>query len=136
MRRALLLLVLAGCPSNNDGFGSSCEADRDCSGGDVCARNGECDPTSALRGVRATWTIGGQQATVTTCTPFPDFELDYYADAYGQDVFGYAPVPCKQGSFFIDKLPTRYTTVAIGSNSFSQAAAIDADGTVAFDLQP
>lgn len=136
VRHAWLLIVLAGCPSNNDGYGSSCELDSECSGGDLCARNGECDPPSRLRSVRTTWTINGQQPTLTTCASFPSFELDYYADPYGNDVFGYAPVPCMQGSFFIDKLPTRYTTVAIGSNAFSRAGLISADGTVSFDLQP
>ena len=137
MRLALLLpLVLAACPANNTQGIQSCNVDSDC-GGDVCARDGECDAASDIRGVKVTWTINGQPASATTCATTPDFYLEFYDTTYGYN-FGYSPVPCMQGQFFIDKIPRRYTEVALSSNqsNFAVTKLIDASNMASFDLTP
>lgn len=134
MRLLALLLVLPACPSNTQG--GPCEQDLDCSGGQICARDMECIAPGDTRGVKTTWTIGGQAASATTCGTMPDFYINFYG-ANPQDAFGFAPVPCVQGQFFIDKLPTRFDQVELGADgSFDLVRRVDPSGMVAFDLSP
>lgn len=77
MRLIALLLVLSACPSNT-GSGYYCERDTDCSGGLICARDMECIAPGDTRGVKTTWTIGGQAADATTCATMPDFYINFY----------------------------------------------------------
>ena len=92
---------------------------------------------SDIRGVKVTWTIGGKAASATTCASTPDFYLEFYDTSYGYD-FGYAPVPCMQGQFFIDKIPRRYTEVGLSSDQtrFASTKLIDASNMASFDLTP
>jgi hypothetical protein len=132
MRRAVLagLVALAGCPGPNNP--SECTTDGDC-GSDVCARDGECLPAADVYKVKVTWTIHGMAASATTCAPAPDFYINFYTRS--QETFGFAPVPCNQGQFFVDKLPTRFIDVELGAdNRFDQFASFDAQGTATFDL--
>jgi len=130
MRALVLVVLLAGCPGSK----AECVTDGDC-GSDVCARNGECLPASDVYPVRVTWTIRGMPASATTCAQTPDFFI-YFQSA--NDSFGFAPVPCNQGSFFVDKLPKRYTEAEIGADGrFDEFMAIDPRaGTAMFDLSP
>jgi hypothetical protein len=131
-----LPLVLAACPADPLPQTQYCNVDSDC-GGEVCARDGECAAASDIRGVKVTWTINGQAASMTTCAPAPDFYLEFYDTSYCYD-FCYAPVPCMQGQFFIDKIPLRYTEVALSSDqsNFAVTKLIDATNTASFDLNP
>lgn len=135
MRAALLsLAILAGCGGNGT---SMCTTDSQC-GGDTCARTGECLPASEIQSVKVTWTIQGQPASATTCASSPSFLLEFDGQDYG-DAFGYAPVPCMEGQFSMDKLPTRYVQVDIGLDNASYFLAskpIDGTGVVSFDLSP
>jgi hypothetical protein len=134
--RAVLLLpfILAACPSDSTSQYSNCAVDADC-GGDVCARDGECAAASDIRGVKVTWTLNGQTANATTCASSPDFFLEFYNSSNGYD-FGYEPVPCMQGQFFIDKIPREYTEVGLSQTEgqFTQTELIDNNNTAAFDL--
>jgi len=132
----VLPLVLAACPADGTQQNQYCNVDGDC-GGEICARDGECAAASEIRGVKVTWTINGQAANATTCAPAPDFYLEFYDTTYGYD-FGYAPVPCMQGQFFIDKIPLRYTEVALSSDqsNFAVTKLIDSSNTASFDLTP
>jgi hypothetical protein len=134
--RALLVatVALAGCGSDGSG---TCMTDSQC-GGDVCARDGECLPASEIQSVKVTWTIRGQAASAMTCAASPSFLLQFDGYSYG-DSFGYAPVPCMEGQFTMDKLPTRFVQVDVGldnAGSFLGSKPIDASGVVAFDLAP
>jgi hypothetical protein len=133
--RAVLFLIplLAACPANDPQY-SNCSSDADC-GGDVCARDGECAAAGDIRGVKVTWTLNGQMANATTCASSPDFFLEFYNSSNGYD-FGYEPVPCMQGQFFIDKIPKQYTEVGLSpiAGQFTQTEPIDASNTAAFDL--
>src|SRR5439155_4231994 len=102
-----LAVVVAGCGSTAGP--STCTVDKYC-GGQVCARNGECVSASTVRMVKVTWTIRGQQASATACGSTPSLELWFNSP---QDYFGYAPVPCMEGQFTIDKIPTRYDEVEL-----------------------
>jgi hypothetical protein len=136
MRAALLLpIVLAACPAGDSSQFNNCTDDSQCSG-QVCARDGECIDSSDVRGVKVLWTLNGAAADATTCASTPDFYLEFYDTTYGYD-FGYAPVPCMQGQFFIDKIPTRYTAVGLSSDSttFTQTQSIDASNQASFDLK-
>lgn len=132
MRAALLVLVLAGCGTPT---GGACEIDDDCSGADVCARNGEC--SSSARMVRVTWTIRGMAANASTCAQSPSFFILFSSPSPG-DQYGYDPVPCAAGVFTVDKLPRRFNAVELGVNStgYSEAAAFDAQGNAMLDLAP
>ncbi len=134
MRAAVLLVLLAGCPSDSQ---STCTTDSQC-GNNVCARDGECLPATEIMSVKVTWTIRGQAASATTCASSPDLLLQFDGVSYG-DSFGYAPVPCMEGQFTEDKLPTRFQQVDIGLDNagyFLGSKPIDATRVVAFDLAP
>jgi hypothetical protein len=107
MRRIALLVALAGCPHD----GGPCQTDHDCNGL-VCTRDFECLPSSQVRSVKVTWTIHGQPADATSCAPTPGFTLRFI-DSYTNTAFGYEPVPCMEGQFTIDKIPTAYDYVEI-----------------------
>lgn len=133
MKRALLVLVLAACPSSDTK--TVCMVDSDC-GGDVCARDGECLPASEVWPVKVTWTIRGSAANAQTCATSPSFYLQFDGQ-FQQDSFGYEPVPCEQGQFLVDKLPKRFVQVEIGENNrFLDAQPISAAGSASFDLYP
>jgi hypothetical protein len=134
VRLVALLLLIPACPSNTSG--GFCEQDTDCSGGQICARDMECIAPADTRGVKTTWTIGGQPADATSCGAMPNFYINFYG-ADPQDAFGFAPVPCMQGQFFIDKLPTRFDQVELGAEGgFDLVRRVDASGVAAFDLTP
>jgi hypothetical protein len=155
---AVLAISLGGCiiepPDGNDpppggggggwgsgwggGGGSSgygCRADSECGGSYVCARTGECLPESAVRIVRTTWTLEGQPASDATCTSAPKLSITFLTGP--GDVFGFAPVPCDAGKFTVDKLPTRFSSVALarlGDDHGGGTAAFDVEGNALIDL--
>ena len=134
MRWVVLAIALAGCPGPQH-YGD-CESDSECDG-DVCARDGACYPASDVYPVRVSWTIHGMPASATTCAPAPNFEINFRGFTVNE--FGFAPVPCDQGQFFIDKMPKGYNAVELSaSGHFDQNASIivgtGATGTAVFDL--
>ena len=137
LRSALLVvsLTLTACPSSPQTV--MCQTDTDCSGGDICARNGECDAPSDVRAVKVTWLIRAMPASAQTCANSPSFYVQFDGPTY-EDTFAFEPVPCDQGQFNIDKLPKRFTQVEMGiDGQFNDIAAIDpATETAAFDLFP
>ena len=149
MKRGLLLVVLVGCtwssrddddmrirdPDPPRGPGrSGCQADNDCSGSNVCARTGSCLPSSEVYAVHVNWTVKGAPASEAVCAPSPDLQINFGVS--GDDAaFGFAPVPCVEGKFTVDKLPTKFTTVRLRHGSKWETAAIDATtGDAVFDL--
>ena len=134
MKRALILVLLAACPSSDTQ--TECMLDSDCGGGNVCARDGECLPSGQVWAVKVTWTLRGSAANASTCASSPSFYLQF--DGFDlHDTFGYEPVPCDQGQFLIDKLPKRFVQVEIGENNrFLDAQPISAAGSASFDLYP
>jgi hypothetical protein len=131
----LAAVALAGC--GGDGTGAACTQDTDCSGGQVCARNEQCDAKSDVRSVKITWTIGGMPASSQTCAGQPSLYLQFDSPYYGDD-FGFDPVPCQQGQFNIDKLPKRFDDVELGPDggALLEAPIDPADDPVSFDLMP
>jgi hypothetical protein len=137
MRSVTLLLVVlaAGCPKDTTPPSGMCESDSQC-GGDVCARDGECLPANMVGSATISWTIRGMAASPTTCANSPEFYLNFDSSSTGE-AFGFAPVPCQEGNFHIDKLPIRFDEVEIGINNQPLSIKpIRADGTVSFDLSP
>lgn len=150
-RYALVVLLAAGCiqdptsdptwtdppPSGQPGPGpieSGCQQDSDCGTNAVCARDGECLAPSDVRAAHITWTVNGAAASASSCTSTPDLELDFFSS---QGSYGYAPVPCMEGKFSIDKLPVWFTSVSLQSQSSGASASgtIDAaTGDVTLDL--
>jgi hypothetical protein len=134
MRLAIAIAFVAGCGSHGGSNDGMCTTDRDC-GGAVCARDGSCLAESQVRMLVVKWTINGAQASQTTCARAPSFELVFSSDS---SFFGYAPVPCMQGQFTIDKLPRYYTTVELdidGGGGPLGASAISSAPDVSFDVQ-
>jgi hypothetical protein len=148
MRRLLFAVtLLAGCivrdppPPDDGGWGpppppppppDPCGGG--CFGGEVCARDGECLPPSEVRAVHLEWTVQGAQADATNCSPFPDLFVDFIDDS--GDRFGFSPVPCVQGRFSVDKLPTRFTMTELGvyESHTGTTLPFDETGTAKFDL--
>jgi hypothetical protein len=129
---APLVLILAGCPRT----GGDCQIDQDCSGSEICARNGECHAPSDVRTIHVTWTIRGMPASSTTCGATPNFYI-LFSSPEVSDAYGYEPVPCASGLFTIDKLPKRFNAVELGvDGGYSEQAAFDAQGNATFDLAP
>jgi hypothetical protein len=132
--RAVVVVValLAGCPAD-DSMPREC-TDTSC-GGDVCARDGECLPANEVRAVKTTWTIDGMAASMTTCAPIPNLHIYFRSTG---DSFGFDPVPCDQGQFFVDKLPLRFDEVDLGADGhFELTAFIDPQTlTTTFNLHP
>jgi len=126
------LVALAGCPLSG---GSECNADNDCGGGDVCARDKMCASPSAVRAVVTTWTINGGDANTASCVNKVDLFITFIGrDA--SDTIGFAPVPCKIGQFTVDKLPSRFTQVELGvEGGASLVRPIGTSNTVAIDLR-
>lgn len=115
-----------------------CEMDSDCAGtgsADVCARDGECLPSSQIWTIHVNWTIAGQPASATTCTS--DFELSFLVNdpsqPYGPE-FGFAPVPCAEGRFTIDKMPTDYEYVILSDDQTYVTGMFDGSGNVTLDF--
>jgi hypothetical protein len=147
MRGALLLIVFGGCiqrdpqPTGDDTQvppppppppPTGC--DNSCPGGEVCARDGECLPPSQVWAVHLTWTVQGAPADATTCASHPDLFVDFIDDS--QDRFGFAPVPCVEGRFNVDKLPVRFdmTELGVEDSHMGTTMEIDATGAAVFDL--
>jgi hypothetical protein len=161
MRHALLALpLLAACviespnpgddtyypPPDNSGWGSGygggggttdygCHQDADCGSNLVCARDGECLASTAVRIIHVNWTLKGLPASETTCVHAPSLAITF-GDTVG-DLFGFAPVPCKAGRYTIDKMPTRFDHVELsrqGEYSGGDDGPFDATGNVTLDL--
>src|SRR5262249_18385617 len=137
MRFAVVALAasLAGC-SLTPGSGGECASDSQC-GDDVCARTNECLPRSSVEQVMVKWTMNGAAADATTCPSHANLYLQFDSSDCG-DPLRYAPVPCRQGSYFIDKLPKRYVQVELGFEGHTgDVSSLDAaTGQVQFDLFP
>ena len=132
-------MLLVGCLGPSGHRGSSepgtCHRDSDCGGSDLCARNAACLPPSEIRAVYVIWTLNDTMTNPTTCTSIPTFEIEFLGSA-DDDPLGYAPVPCAEGKFTVDKLPTSFTEVRISHRGQRQTAKIDATtGEAALDLQ-
>jgi hypothetical protein len=145
--RVLLVVLLAGCierstvPPDDPGPGNGgngeifpggipsgrCQGDSACNSGEVCARSGNCLPASQVFPVHVAWTLRGMPAGPMTCEAAQDLEIGFFT-ASGDGYLGYAPVPCVEGKFTIDKLPRTYVRVRLGRThaaSEGQAAVID-----------
>jgi|KBSSwiStaDraftv2_1062776.scaffolds.fasta_scaffold200325_3 hypothetical protein len=148
--RGLLAILLVGCTwsSSRDGDvvddppptirppfeHDACRSDSACAPGELCARTGTCLPVSEIRAVHVIWTVRGAAADVAACSPAPDFEIDFRSSDSASRL-GYAPVPCEQGKFTVDKLPTKFTTVRLSHKGTTDTAGIDAaTGNAVFDL--
>jgi hypothetical protein len=129
MRFAALALMagLAGCSLTSSGSGGECRSDSQC-GDEVCARSGECLPRSSVREAVVKWTVNGGVADQAACASHPDLYLQFDGKDYG-DVLRFAPVLCRAGSFFIDKLPTRYEKVELGAEAGASEVTALAPGS-------
>ena len=145
----LLPLALVGCMQSDPyppggggggggggGTGLVCQGDSDCGGGQVCARTGECLLPTDVQTVHVTWTLQGQPASTATCASSSQLEIDFPSGNDGW--WGWAPVPCDEGKFTVDKLPTWFTEadVSIDNDPGSTVTAtIDAaTGNASLDL--
>jgi hypothetical protein len=133
MRLLVMALVvcsaLSGCASD-----PPCNVDSDCSDGDLCARNAVCLPSSRIRAVHVTWTVQGMAASETTCTGMEGLNIEFRTSSEYKPL-GYASVPCAEGAFSVDKLPTAFTVVRMYRGVLSRSATIDATtGEAAFEL--
>ena len=114
-----------------------CDQDTDCSDGDLCARTHECLPSSDIRAVHVLWTVMGAVADANTCTATQDLGVEFLDDTGYH--FGYAPVPCMEGRFNVDKLPLRFATAELGvhdGNDWTDTIIDPTTGNASFDLQP
>jgi len=145
--RGVLLLLLAGCSASGSdrtvdggvvpvGPGGRCEADTQCTGGEVCARTERCYETSQIRAVHVTWTLNGMPASATTCRGSEDLQIFFQGTQSEDASLGFAPVPCVAGKYSIDKLPISFTQVQLGGGDVaSQRTTLDrSTGDAMLDL--
>jgi hypothetical protein len=115
-----------------------CESDAACGTGNVCARDGECLASTDVRIIHVTWTVNGQPASASTCATSPGLDITFLGNgAEGTDQFGFAPVPCMEGKFTVDKMPTRYSEVALEPDCLCKTAdtdVFDSTGSATLDL--
>lgn len=147
----LLPLALVGCMQSDPpyppggggggggGTGLVCQADTDCAGGQVCARTGQCVQPSDVHTVHVTWTLQGQPASTATCASSSQLEIDFPSGPGGDGGWwGWAPVPCDEGKFTVDKLPTWFPEADVsidGDPGSTVTAQIDAStGLATLDL--
>ncbi len=125
-----------GCGPQPINTSGSCTQDSDCGTGNVCARDGGCYLPSQVRSAAVLWTLQHQPASTTTCASSPDLQLDFI-DESGRPGCGFAPVPCVEGRFSIDKLPTFYVGAQLGTTSSPgavQGSLDPASGQLTLDL--
>jgi len=117
---------------------SGCSSDTSCGTGNVCARDGECLAAADVRIIHVGWTVNGQPAGTSTCSSFPNLDITFTGNsADGYDQFGFAPVPCVEGKFTVDKMPKSFTQVALEPDCLCQTAdssVFDATGSATLDL--
>jgi len=138
MTRALAFVFLVGCAGSSNeppGLGGpgdcsvlGCDADQ------VCTREGACLPPDQVRAVHVTWTVSGAAASATSCAGALDLELGLQGRGVGG--FSFAPVPCVEGAFTVDRLSKAYDRVELGREQSRdvQTASIDATGDAALNL--
>lgn len=132
--RIFALVLLAGCPLTTGPSTGECKTDGDCAG-NVCGRDDLCYPPAELREVRTTWTIRGMAADPVTCSGHSDLMIGFSGGAGGESL-AYAPVPCENGQWLMDKLPRAYSSVELGrKDGIPDIKSIGASGAVAFDLR-
>ncbi len=114
-----------------------CHVDSECGGGLVCARTGACASASSVHVIHVSWTVNARPASTETCVNAPDLELTF-SEPYGElGTFGFAPVPCVEGKFTIDKMPLGYTTISLERQYDYQGGTIgtfDSTGSALLDL--
>jgi hypothetical protein len=103
-----------GGSGGTSGYG--CHVDTDCGTGSgsnasVCARDGECMLASQVRIIHVNWTVLNQPASTTTCSSSPNLDITF--KDVDQVSFGFSPVPCVEGKFTVDKMPTTFTMVSL-----------------------
>jgi hypothetical protein len=155
--RAVLVLTILGCaagcgapstspepdgsppwmdPGGPIGFPDGCHDDSACATGEVCARIGGCTPADQVRAVHVYWTLSGRPANASTCDATPSLLLRISPpDSFGA---GWAPVPCSQGKFTVDKIPISYTEAKLslqyGQDTPQQGTFDAVTGEVTIDL--
>jgi hypothetical protein len=117
---------------------SGCTSDASCGTNQVCARDGECLASSEVRIIHVSWTVNGQPAGTGSCSQHPGLDITFIGNgAEGYDQFGFAPVPCMEGKFTVDKMPKRYAQVALEPDCLCTTAAsttFDSTGSATLDL--
>ncbi len=134
MRGAVLAMTLSLAGCMQPASGGECHIDDDCGDGEVCARDQMCMAGSSVRLVSTSWTVAGMPASDAACGAHADLYIRFVGYDLG-DTLGYAPVPCANGLFTIDKLPTRYRQVELGiEGGFRDIKAITAQNTAALNV--
>ena len=127
-----------GGPSGNGGgSGVQCNFDTNCDPGLLCARSHSCTSPDQLRVVHARWTMRGMPAGQDTCAAAPSLMITFAAPGMISERLSYAPVPCAEGVFTIDKLPLSYYQVQLARESGGPPASANVDavtGDAAMDL--
>ncbi len=130
MRLALAFVFIAGCvqtysdpgPGPDPGGGWTgpsggpiygCTKDADCDA-KVCARDGSCYLATNIRAVHVTWTVHGDVASATSCAGSRYLQIRFSGSGAAGGSISYAPVPCANGKYTMDKLPIAYTQVELG----------------------
>jgi hypothetical protein len=112
-----------------------CTSDTACGSGYVCARDGECLASTDVRIIHVSWTVKGQPASASTCATNPNLDITFLGTS--GDQFGFAPVPCMEGKFTVDKMPKRYAQVSLEPDCLCKTAdtdVFDSTGSATLDL--
>jgi hypothetical protein len=113
--RALALVLLVGCVVRGSDStvdppdiivppNLGCHDDSACRDGKVCARTGACLLPSEVRAIHVSWTVSGKPASADSCAAAPNLRIDLDSSHF-PDRLAFAPVPCAEGKFSVDKAP-------------------------------
>jgi hypothetical protein len=141
--RALAAMFLVGCLTRSSGppdpiigdpsdpSTGACNGGRGCDASLVCTRDDRCLPSDQVRAVHVTWTVAGAAPTAASCAAAPDLALDLRRSSGGHNL-EFAPVPCVEGRFSVDRLSMEYDRVALRPERSSKVQ--DAAGNAALNL--
>jgi hypothetical protein len=150
--RGLALVFLVGCavrgggspddppvfdPGRGPGRGPSNSCSGGCPSDRVCARTGMCLPLDQVRAIHVSWTVSGQPASQTSCASSPDLLIEL-TSSIGVARLAYAPVPCVEGKFSVDKSPISIDQASLirelGGGRPQQATIDATTGEASLDL--
>jgi hypothetical protein len=148
--RAVALVFLVGCVVRGSGSdppdvigdpptrGFGCHDDSSCASGMVCARTSVCLSPSQVRAIHVSWTVSGKPAGTDSCAAAPNLRIDFNSSTESLAQLAFAPVPCAEGKFSVDKAPISIDHTSLvrdgGGGGFGEAKIDAVTGEASMDL--
>ena len=116
----------------------NCHDDSACHDGKVCARTSVCLSPSQVRAIHVSWTVSGKPAGTDSCAAAPNLRIDFNSSTESLAQLAFAPVPCAEGKFSVDKAPISIDHASLvrdgGGGGFGEAKIDAVTGEASMDL--